>query len=146
MTSRKGISVDELMSSNVITALPDDPLEKVVSLMLENEVGSVVIVNEKGILLGIITERDLITKVIAKKLNPTTLKAKDIMSSPVIFVEPGITIEKAVEIMQSKRIGHLPVVKGGRVVGIIAEGDIIYLAPEFLQLLQIKKRRKRYPL
>lgn len=141
MASSKGITVDELMSSNLITAYPDDPLEKIVNLMLENEVGSVIIINEKGVLLGIITERDLITRVLGQKLNPSILKAKDIMSSPVIYVESGTPVEEAVTIMNNKRIGHLPVVKGGRVIGIIAEGDVVSLAPEYLQLLRIKKRK-----
>jgi len=137
----KGVTVDELMSSNLITAYPDDPLEKIIDLMLENEVGSVVIVNEKGVLLGIITERDLITKVLKMKRNTSQLKAKDIMTSPVVYVESGTLVEEAASIMQQKRIGHLPVVKGGRAIGIIAEGDIISLAPEYLQLLRIKKKR-----
>ena len=142
LASAKGVTVDELMSSNLVTAYPDDPLEKIVKLMLENEVGSVVIVNEKGVLLGIITERDLITMVLCQKINPNILKAKDIMSSPVIYVESGTLIEEAVAVMQDKKIGHLPVVKGGRVIGIIAEGDVISLAPEYLQLLRIKKKRR----
>lgn len=143
MTTTKGVTVDELMSPNVVMAGPDDPLEKIVSLMLENQVGSVVIVNDKGVILGIITERDLIEKVLGKKLNLLNLKAKDIMTAPVIYIEPETPVEKAAEIMQSKGIGHLPIVKRGRVVGIIAEGDIISLAPEYLQLLQIKRSEKK---
>ncbi|AFH42283.1 CBS domain-containing protein [Fervidicoccus fontis] len=138
---RKEYSVKDLMSFNVVTVDPNTSLDEAVRIMLENNIGSVVVVNEKGVLIGILTEKDLITKVIKGKLDLKDLKVKDIMSAPVVYVEPDTPLYEAVALMQSKKIGHLPVVKNGRVVGIIATGDIISIAPEYLELLRIKKKR-----
>lgn len=141
MVSRaKGYVVSDLMTTDVIKVKPETPLTEVVRLMLDNEIGSVVVVNEKDVLLGIITERDLIVKVIGGGKSPQELKAKDIMTSPVIYTEPDVPIEEAVNLMKTKKIGHLPVVRNGRVVGIIATGDVISIAPEYLELLKIKRK------
>ncbi len=110
--------------------------------MLENNIGSIVIVGPKKEVLGIITERDLISKVLAKELNPRTTRAEDIMTRPVITVDPEASIGEVVNLLKEKNIGHLPVVENGRVIGIIAEGDVIQLAPEFLEILRIRPTRE----
>lgn len=134
------ISVRDIMVTDVKYAYPETPLPQIVKIMVENKIGSVVIVGEKREVLGIITERDLIEKVLAKNLDFKTLKAKDIMSRPVVTVTPDSTVSYAANLMKERNIGHLPVVENGRLVGIVAEGDIIFLAPEYLELLRIRRR------
>lgn len=134
------LSIRDIMVSDVKSVSPDTPLVDVVRIMIDNKVGSVVVIGEKREVLGIITERDLIEKVLARSLDVKTLKAKDIMSRPVITITPDTSVSAAAMIMKEKNIGHLPVVENGRLVGIVAEGDITSLAPEFLELLRIRKR------
>lgn len=136
----ESLTVRDVMVTDVKTVTPDDPVMKAVDIMSEHNIGSVVVVGPKREVLGIITERDLIVRVLAKRLDPTSVKAMDIMSRPVITIEPDAPLSEVVSIMKEKGVGHVPVVENGRVVGIIAEGDIAYIAPEFLQLLRIKKR------
>jgi len=134
------LTVRDIMVTDVKYVTPDTPLLAVVDVMVENKIGSVVVVGEKREVLGIITERDLIVKVLKRGLDPRTLKAKDIMSKPVIVVTPETSVSAAANIMKEKNIGHLPVVENGRLVGIIAEGDITSLAPEFLEVLKLRRK------
>ncbi len=142
MEEYQGMSARDIMTTEVVTAEPDTPISKIVRLMLENNIGSIVIVGPKKEVLGIITERDLISKVLAKELNPRTTRAEDIMTRPVITVDPEASIGEVVNLLKEKNIGHLPVVENGRVIGIIAEGDVIQLAPEFLEILRIRPTRE----
>ncbi len=137
--SEEPLRVEDVMTTDVVTVSPDERVDRVVSLMLENNIGSVVVVGSKKNVLGILTERDLIKKVLAKGRSPREVTVKEIMSRPVVTVSPEDTVETAARLMQSRGIGHLPVVKNGRVVGILAEGDIIMLAPEFLEILRLKR-------
>jgi len=141
MEEYQGMSARDIMTTEVVTADPDTPISKIVRLMLENNIGSIVIVGPKKEVLGIITERDLISKVLAKELDPRTTRAEEIMTRPVITVDPEASIGEVVNLLKEKNIGHLPVVENGRVIGIIAEGDVILLAPEFLEILRIRPTR-----
>ena len=133
------LSVRDIMTVDVKTAPPDATVSDILRIMMENNIGSVVIVGPRREVLGIITERDLIRKVLLKGLNPRETRAEEIMSKPVITIEPDASIQEAANLMKEKGIGHLPVVENGRVVGIVAEGDIILLAPEFLEIFKLKR-------
>lgn len=133
------LSVRDVMTVDVKTAPPDTTVSDILRIMVENNIGSVVIVGPRREVLGIVTERDLIRKVLLKGLNPRETKAEEIMSKPVVTIEPDASIQEAANLMKEKGVGHLPVVENGRVVGIIAEGDIILLAPEFLQIFRLKR-------
>jgi CBS domain-containing protein len=140
MSRGEYLLVRDIMVTDVKYVSPETPLSTVINIMIQNKIGSVVVVGDKREVLGIITERDLIEKVLAKNLDVRTLRAKDIMSKPVIVVSPDTSVSAATNLMKEKNIGHLPVVENGRLVGIVAEGDVISLAPEFLELLRIRKR------
>ncbi|MEM1619806.1 MAG: CBS domain-containing protein [Fervidicoccaceae archaeon] len=137
------LTVRDIMTVDVKTASPDARVSDVVRIMIENEIGSVVIVGDKREVLGIITERDLIRRVLARGLDPKAVKAEEIMSRPVITIEPDASVEEAANLMKEKGVGHLPVVESGRLVGIIAEGDILMLAPQFLEIVRIRAKRRR---
>jgi CBS domain-containing protein len=137
--SESQLRAEDIMTTDVVTVGPEDTIDRVVSIMLEKNIGSVIVTGEKKNIIGIVTERDLISKVLAKGRNPKEVRVKEIMSRPVVTIDPDTTIGEAAKIMQSRGIGHLPVVKNGRVVGIIAEGDVILLAPEFLEVLRLKR-------
>ena len=73
---------------------------------------------------GIVTQRDLVDKVMAQELDPKKVSIREIMSSPLITIDPDDDIQKASELMQKNNIRRLPVVKGGILYGVITSGDI----------------------
>ena len=92
-------------------------------LMMKKDVGYLVVL-ERDQPVGMVTERDLVMKVIAKEKNPSTVKVSEIMSSPLITVNLDATIEDAVKAMAKHRIRRLPVVKDNVICGIFTTRDL----------------------
>ncbi len=102
---------------------------EVAEVMTSKDVGSV-LVTVNGKEAGILTERDLTRKVVAKGLDPKSTKAKDVMSSPLLTIPQDSSLWEAAETMSKKRVRRLPVMDGdGRVVGIISTRIISYALP-----------------
>ncbi|MEM5868352.1 MAG: CBS domain-containing protein [Candidatus Aenigmatarchaeota archaeon] len=111
------------MRKNVFVFSKNATIKDVIDIMIENNIGSVIILeNEK--VVGIVTERDLVTKVLTKGLD-LNLPVKEIMSSPVITISPNESVEKAAEIMTENKIKKLPVVENDKLLGIITLTDIV---------------------
>ena len=119
-----GIDVKDLMSSPVITVLKNETLKQISQIMSKNKFGSVVVTDENRELLGIVTERDIVTRVTALNLCPREVKAEDIMSYPVIKTAPDKDIKEAANLMNEHRIRRLVVVEKGKTIGIITTRDI----------------------
>ncbi len=83
------------MSNPVITMDEDEASNKAAAKMDMNDVGAVIVTNKAGKSIGIITERDLVIRVLAKNLKPDTVKAKEIMTTPLVTIEPEATISDA---------------------------------------------------
>jgi len=119
---------------------------EVAEVMASEDVGSV-LVTLSGVEKGILTERDLTRKVLAKGLDPKTTMAKDVMSTPLLTIPRDATLWEAAETMSKKRIRRLPVVdESGKVVGVISTRIISYALPfmktaksRMLQLLRADK-------
>ena len=103
------IPVKEVMTREVCTAGKDETLLDASRKMLEFGVGSVIIV-EDGKPIGIVTERDIIEKVVSKNKIPSKVKLKDIMSTPLITIKPTASLRNAADIMRKKGIRRLPVI------------------------------------
>jgi len=123
--------VRDVMNRNVITASEDINLKDAAKKMYNNKIGSLVIVR-KNKLGGIITQTDVIRAISEDREIETTLVA-DIMNKNVITVEPSKTIEEAVNLMTEHKIKKLPVVDGGKLVGIITASDIIVIEPKLIE-------------
>ncbi len=130
------IPIRDIMTRDVCTAEKNETLLDATKKMLEFGVGSIVIVeNEKPI--GIVTERDIIEKVVVKNKVPSRVKLKDIMTKPIITVKPTTSLREAVNIMLKKGIRRLPVVDGDRLVGIVTDTDILSVSLELGELLDL---------
>ena len=137
---RTRMVVKDIMSSPVVTLDEDDPSNKVANLMDENDLGCVIVTNKAGKPVGIITERDLVIRVLAKNLVPDTMKAKEIMTSPLVTIQPEATISEAARRMSRLDIRRLGVVFKGNLVGLISSRDILGVMPELIEIIQERTR------
>jgi CBS domain-containing protein len=96
------------------------------TLMVGRGVGGVMVV-EEGALVGIFTERDVLRRVVAVQLDPSTTLVRDVMTSPVITVLPETPLEECRALMSDRRIRHLPVVGPSGLVGLVSSGDVLAL-------------------
>jgi len=123
-SSRLDRPVSEIMTSPVVTVLFSDPVIAAVSKMVAHDIGAVVVMSA-GEPAGIITERDVLERVVLEDRNPRTTTCQEVMSKPLITVTPDTPMTKALEIMRKHGIRRLPVVRGRALVGIVTEKDII---------------------
>ena len=95
-----------------------------VAMMAEKQVGALLVMHD-GKLLGIISERDYARKVILRGHSSHETPVSDIMSTPVITVSPSDTVGDCMRLVTERRIRHLPVIDGGKVIGVISIGDLV---------------------
>lgn len=111
---------DVMRSTGLVTASPSDTVLDAVKKMYENNVGSVLVVDEQGRLVGIFTERDLV-RVVAKGLDPSTTRLEEVMTRKLITARPGDSLPMIASKMVEHGIRHIPVVdEEGKLVGIIS--------------------------
>jgi CBS domain-containing protein len=132
--------VKDVMSSPVVTLNEDATSNKVANLMDENKLGCLIVTNKTGKPVGIITERDLVTRVLSKNLKPDAVKAKEIMTSPLVTIEPETTISEAARRMSRLNIRRLGVIYKGNLVGIVSSKDILGVMPELIEIIQERTR------
>jgi acetoin utilization protein AcuB len=133
--------VGERMSRNPVTIRENESLDNGLQLMRERKVRRLPVLDGSGRMVGIVSDKDLlhaapspVTSLSVYELHYllARLKIKQLMSSPVITVTPDTPIEQAARIMADKKIGGLPVVEAGSLVGIITETDILKILVELL--------------
>jgi CBS domain-containing protein len=137
---RTRMVVKDVMSSPVVMLDEDSTSNKVATRMDENDLGCIIITNKAGKPVGIITERDLVIRVLAKNLMPDTIKAKEIMTSPLVTIQPEATISEAARRMSRLDIRRLGVVYKSNLVGIISSRDILGVMPELIEIIQERTR------
>jgi CBS domain-containing protein len=137
---RTRMIVKDVMSSPVVTLGEDATSNKVAHVMDENELGCVIVTNKAGKPVGILTERDLVIRVLAKNLMPNAIKAKEIMTSPLVTIEPDATVSEAARRMSRLNIRRLGVTYKGNLVGLVSSKDIIGVMPELIEIIQERSR------
>jgi len=115
--------VRDFMIKEVLTIESTQSVLQAAILMTEKGEGSIVVI-EGGAVKGIVTERDLLFKVTAKHMDPATLKVAEIMSSPLISIDPQASIREATKIMIDNKIRRLAVITDGALVGMISVWDV----------------------
>jgi len=121
--------VKEIMTRDVVTVKAEQTVLEAANIYRERKVGCLVVV-DKGICVGILTERDIIERVLCDELEPRRTKVKDVMSHPVKTISALDTIEKALQIMKDNHIKKLPVISNNTIVGIITVTDISHARSE----------------
>lgn len=128
------MKVQKIMSTNLACATPDMSLQRAAQMMIEHDCGAIPVCENVGSkkLLGIITDRDIVTRAVAQGRNPLELKVQDCMSKPVEFISPDAGIKECCEMMEKNQIRRMPVVDSeGKCCGIISQADIaLHLSKE----------------
>ncbi|MEM2917352.1 MAG: CBS domain-containing protein [Candidatus Bathyarchaeia archaeon] len=132
--------VKDVMSSPVITVDENKTVNEVAKLMDEHGLGCIIVTGKEGKPLGIITEKDLVSRVLAKNILPSRLTAKEVMTTPLITIDPSETLSDAARRMSRLNIRRLGVIYKGELVGIISSKDILAVTPELLETIQEKAR------
>jgi len=128
------LAVKDVMTRTVVTATPDMSAAEAGKKMVENRVGNIIIVKDGGP-IGIVTESDMVAKVISKNIKPGSIKLEQLMSQPLITTKSSDDINDAVLMMAQKKIRRLPVIDDGALVGIITDADVIQVSSEINQIL-----------
>jgi len=129
------IKVGQCMTVGVFTLPADKSVRDASRLLKKTGVGSIII-TQKGKAKGIITERDVVYKVVAEGKDPKKSKLKNIMSRPLKVIKAGDNIETAALALRNNRVKRLPVLdKKGRLVGIITEGDLLRVYPGIVDVM-----------
>lgn len=118
-------TVRGVMSKPVITVETDSSIQKAANLMAEKNVGSLVVFY-RGKPVGIITERDVLEKIVAKGLDGSKVQVKEIMSKSLITANGDTSIIDAIRMMQKKKIRRLLVMGKGRLIGIVTQRDLLH--------------------
>ena len=123
------------MNPNPVITKKKATVLDIVKEMKGEGVGSIIIV-EHGKPIGVITESDILRKVVAEGKNSSKIMVESIMSAPPVTVAPETRIEDAIKIMGEKRIRRLPVVKEGKLVGMVTERDLLQISPLLLDVVR----------
>ena len=118
------MKVLEIMNPNIIAVSPEDGVDLAARLMKTHNIGSLPVVSEEGRLRGILTDRDIVTRCVASGVEPREMAVKEAMSRGVISVLPGDDIKMATDIMAGDQIRRLPVLDGGRLIGMLSLADL----------------------
>ncbi len=137
---RTRMIVKDVMSSPVVTLAEDKTSNNVAHIMDENELGCVIVTNKAGKPVGILTERDLVIRVLSKNLKPDAIKAKEIMTSPLVTIDPDATVSEAARRMSRLNIRRLGVTYKGNLVGLVSSKDILAVMPELMEMIQERSR------
>lgn len=108
-----------------ITARENTPISEVVGLLAGNDIGAVVVIDARGKIRGILSERDVARNLSTRGVLILTLTAADLMTRAVITCRPGDSINQAMALMSERDVRHLPVVESGRLVGMLSMRDVV---------------------
>lgn len=126
--------VSEIMSKDVVTVENDKTVFDACKVYKDRGVGCLVVMKE-GLVVGILTERDIIERVIVDRRDPKETMVEEVMSKDIKTVHASARVEKAVEIMREHKIKKLPVILNNNIFGIITITDIANTLPDFSRLL-----------
>ncbi|MEA2089366.1 MAG: CBS domain-containing protein [Thermoproteota archaeon] len=129
------MNIEDVMVEKVITVQADATAREAVELMNKQDIGSLIVEeNEKPV--GIVTERDLLKRVLASSRAPEKIRVQEIMSTPLVVTQSHMEIEEAAKLMVNMKVKKLPVVENERLVGLVTLTDLIRTQPHMIRVLR----------
>jgi CBS domain-containing protein len=129
------LKVEDVMVKEVVTIDEQLTVKEAAEIMNKFEIGCVIAVRN-GKAMGILTERDVLKRVVAEGKDASSTKVKKVMTSPLVVAEPSMDLGEAVKLMFQMKIKKLPVVDGKRLVGLISLTDIARFQPQMITILK----------
>jgi CBS domain-containing protein len=135
------MQVKDVMTANPACTTPETPLHEVARLMLDHDCGEIPVVesHERKVPVGVVTDRDIVCRVVANGQDPREARANDAMTTPAVTVTPDTSLEECSRIMEQKQIRRVPVVDGEGICGIVALADLARQAKPGLTTELIKE-------
>jgi CBS domain-containing protein len=116
------VRVSEIMTGAAVTDQPEDTLDEAASKMWKQQTGSLLVMDGED-LVGILTERDVL-KAVATGVNAKETRVSEVMTKDLITVGPQTSLREAAKVMADRWIRHLPVMDGGKLVGVVSQRDL----------------------
>lgn len=123
----------DIMTSPPVTAPTEITALDAARLMKERNIGSLLL-TDAGRPVGILTERDLVRKVVAEGADAAGVQVRELMSTPVLTIPPSMDVLEAAKTMARHSVRRLPVVQAGRLMGIVTERDILEVSPDLVEV------------
>ncbi|UCH69578.1 MAG: CBS domain-containing protein [Candidatus Bathyarchaeota archaeon] len=127
------LKIEDVMIEEVVSVPEKAAVRKAAELMNKHEIGCLVVVKKRKP-VGIVTETDMVRKVILGSIDPKETNVGEIMSQPLVVGNPEMDVDEAARIMRTRKIKKLPVVKKGRLVGLITTTDMVR-SPEVMRMM-----------
>lgn len=129
------VLVRDVMTKNPKVVRRDTSVQEIVATMNKFDISSVIVVQEERP-VGIVTHKDIVSKVVQPRIPPDALKAIEVMSTPVVTISEDASIEEAARLMSRKRIKKLVVISNEKLVGIITSMDLVRVEPKLTALIE----------
>ena len=128
------ILVRDVMTKEPRVVRRDTNVQEVVATMNKYDISSIIVVEEKRP-IGIVTHKDIISKLVQARIPPDAVTAREVMTSPIITINEDSSIEEAARLMSKKHIKKLIVTRNNELAGIITSSDLVREAPKTTELL-----------
>jgi CBS domain-containing protein len=144
------VTVRDVMTEAPKSVLESDNLVHVARVMRDEDVGCVPVVDDAGRLLGMVTDRDLVVEAVAASDDPTIRQAGELLRGEIHTVDADASVGNAVETMGRQRVRRLPVVSGGKLVGVLGVADLARNLPsaavgELMALISKSGHKEKLP-
>jgi len=135
----KRVLASDIMNKKVLILLPNMTARAASIVMTKNNVRGMPVI-DKGKIIGMLTDRDILREIVAASKNADKIKVFDIMSKKIFFVSKTDSIEKVAQILSKNHISRVPVVDNGKLVGLVTMTDVLKVMPNYLRLLREELR------
>lgn len=128
------MELQSFMTTQVVSLAPDQTITDAAKAMQKHNIGFIPVCNEDKRLVGILTDRDIVTRTVANHMDTNTATIADVMTRDVIFAEPQTQVDDAATMMAHHQIRRLPIVQSGQLLGVVTLGDLATRVPDASKL------------